>query len=157
MNFEEILIDNDCKCVLKDAAKRYGRGIDKGELKSLMLEAAWITSQEYDEKHPSKTKLTTFLVSRFKWKIFNLLRSRKQNRVQPLNAEQIKDKSSNTNVFMFDLFEALTPAEKYLCEERFINKRSIKSIAEEYGFSEQTIIAHCNKLKQKIKKMCVDK
>lgn len=154
MNFEEMIIDNDCKSVLMDAANRYGRGIDKGDLKSLMLESMWIASQDYNPDHPSKIKLTTFLVNIFKWKIFNLLRSRKQNKEKPLNGAHIRDISSNSHTFIFDLLESLEPSEKYLCEERFINKRSVKSIAEEYGVSTQTIISRCNKLRAKIKKMC---
>ena len=156
MKFEEILIDNDCKSVLMDAANRYGSGIDKGDLKSLMLEAMWVTSKDYNAEHPSKIKLTTFLVNIFKWKIFNLLRSRRKEKEKSLNGAHIKDISSNSHAFIFDLLESLDPAEKYLCEERFINKRTVKSIAEEYGVSVQTIISRCNKLKTKIKKMCLE-
>lgn len=153
MTFEEILIDSDCQSVLQDMARKYGKSIDRGELKSIMLETMWFASNNWDEQHPSKTKLTTFLASHFKWKIFNILRSRKQQREKPLDASKLKDKSSNSHIFMLDLFDSLTPAERYLCEERFINKRTVKSIAEEYGVNVQTIVTRCKKLKNKIQKM----
>lgn len=153
MNFEEMLINSDCQSVLQDTAKKYGKSIDRGELKSLMLETMWMASKEWSSQHPSNTKLTTFLVNHFKWKIFNLLRSRRQKREKPLDSSKIKDKNSSSHFFMFDLFESLTPSEQALCEDRFINKKTLRSIASEHGVSVQTIITRCEKLKNKIKKM----
>ena len=146
MKFEEVLKNEDCVSIMNSITKRYRGLIDKEEMKSFKLEAAWEASEKYDPHHPNQMKFTTFLGNCLKFKILLYIRSKKIKRHEPMQnmADHKQDNS------LFEIMDCLNSSEKELFTQKYIYNYSTQEIADKNNTSRQTMKVRLDKIKRKI-------
>lgn len=131
--------------ILKFAIYKYN-SIEYQELKQLIYIGLWRAMVKFDNK---KATFTTYLTRMVNWTILSHLKRYKKLITSSLRGVR---RPKELSIILVDLLDGFTDEEKTLFTERFLNKTSIRDIAEKQNSNSSKVTKQIYQLKKKLHK-----
>lgn len=151
--FTKFYNDQSIKSILKGASSKYSRYLKADDIRSAKMEGLWKALQKH--KKMPQLSLDSLIVRQVQWACCRLIKTyTKESKPNIKLSPLIVDNSFNYNKFS-EYLDGLDNDIKDILHHRFVDKMTLKEIANKYNCSYQSIFNKITEGVSYIKEQCI--